>query len=237
LVGRRRKLRAGVATADWLVCARYNLPMTFRIGIISDTHGLLRPEAERRLVRVDHIIHGGDIGRLEIIDALRRIAPVTAIRGNVDIDDWALAYGETEVVRLAGKSIYALHDLKALQIDPIARGIDRRVRSFPCAENRHGRRRALPESRKRGPAALRAAHHTCDDRCNIGQRAAGNPRSRRGMNPSRGCVSLKRWQVSDRPVHDGRAAERPASRHIALGKPTLGRHPYGSWDLDLSPEV
>ena len=98
--------------------------MTFTIGIISDTHGLLRPEAERRLAGVDHIIHGGDIGRPEIIDALRRIAPVTAIRGNVDIDDWAVAYPETEVVRLAGKSIYVLHDLKTLQIDPIARGID-----------------------------------------------------------------------------------------------------------------
>jgi uncharacterized protein len=64
--------------------------MTFRIGIISDRHGLLRPEAERRLAGVDHIIHGGDIGRPEIIDALRRIAPVTAIRGNMDIDDWLL---------------------------------------------------------------------------------------------------------------------------------------------------
>jgi putative phosphoesterase len=102
----------------------YNRPMTFRIGIISDTHGLLRPEAERRLAGVDHIIHGGDIGRPEIIDALRRIAPVTAIRGNVDIDDWAVAYPETEVVRLAGKAIYVLNDLKTLRIDPIARGID-----------------------------------------------------------------------------------------------------------------
>jgi uncharacterized protein len=102
----------------------HNRPMTFRIGIISDTHGLLRPEAERRLAGVDHIIHGGDIGRPEIIDALRRIAPVTAIRGNVDIDDWAVAYPETEVVRLARKSIYVLHDLKTLQIDPIARCID-----------------------------------------------------------------------------------------------------------------
>jgi uncharacterized protein len=98
--------------------------MTFRIGFISDTHGLLRPEAERCLTGVDHIIHGGDIGRPEIIDALRRIAPVTAIRGNVDIDDWAVAYPETEVVRLAGKAIYVLHDLKTLQIDPIAGGID-----------------------------------------------------------------------------------------------------------------
>jgi uncharacterized protein len=138
--------------------------MTFRIGIISDTHGLLRPEAERRLAGVDHIIHGGDIGRPEIIDALRRIAPVTAIRGNMDIDDWAAAYPETEVVRLAGKTIYVLHDLKTLQIDPIAGHRRRRVRSFPCAEDRHGRRRALLESRKRGPAALRAAHHACDDR-------------------------------------------------------------------------
>src|SRR6201992_2388888 len=98
--------------------------MTFRIGIISDTHGLLRPEAERRLAGVDHIIHGGDIGRPEIMDALRRIAPVTAIRGNVDIGDWAVAYPETEVVRLAGRSIYVLHDLKTLQVDPVARGID-----------------------------------------------------------------------------------------------------------------
>jgi putative phosphoesterase len=98
--------------------------MTFTIGIISDTHGVLRPEAERRLAGVDHIIHGGDIGRPEIIDALRRIAPVTAIRGNVDIGNWAAAYPETEVVRLAGKSLYVLHDLKTLQINPIACGVD-----------------------------------------------------------------------------------------------------------------
>src|ERR1700691_3534472 len=98
--------------------------MPFTIGIISDTRAAPRPEAERRLAGVDHIIHGGDIGRPEIIDALRRIAPVTAIRGNVDIDDWAVAYPETEVVRLAGKSVYILHDLKTLQIDPIARSID-----------------------------------------------------------------------------------------------------------------
>jgi uncharacterized protein len=98
--------------------------MIFRIGVISDTHGLLRPEAERRLASVDHIIHGGDIGRPEVIDALRRIAPVTAIRGNVDIGEWAVVYPETQVVRLAAKSIYVLDDLKTLRIDPIARGID-----------------------------------------------------------------------------------------------------------------
>jgi uncharacterized protein len=92
--------------------------MTSRIGIISDTHGLLRPEAERRLTGVDHIIHAGDIGRPEIIDALRRIAPVTAIRGNVDGGQWSSEYPDTKLVRLAGKSIYVLHDLKTLQLDP-----------------------------------------------------------------------------------------------------------------------
>jgi uncharacterized protein len=97
--------------------------MMFRIGIISDTHGLLRPEAERRLAGVDHIVHAGDIGRPEIVDALREIAPVTAIRGNVDSGEWAREYADTELVRLAGKSIYVLHDLKTLHIDARA-GVD-----------------------------------------------------------------------------------------------------------------
>jgi putative phosphoesterase len=97
--------------------------MTFRIGIISDTHGLLRPEAERGLTGVDHIIHAGDIGRPEIVDALRRIAPVTAIRGNVDSGEWARGYPDTKLVRLAGKAIYVLHDLKTLQVD-LGAGID-----------------------------------------------------------------------------------------------------------------
>jgi uncharacterized protein len=75
--------------------------MAFRIGIISDTHGLLRPEAVRRLSGVDHIIHGGDIGRAGLIEELRRVAPVAAIRGNVDRGDWAEAYPETETIRLS----------------------------------------------------------------------------------------------------------------------------------------
>jgi len=95
-----------------------------RIGIISDTHGLLRPEAERLLAGVDHIIHGGDIGNSAIIPALRRIAPVTAIRGNVDKGDWAAEFADTEQAKLAGLSIYILHDLNTLQIDPAAEGID-----------------------------------------------------------------------------------------------------------------
>jgi putative phosphoesterase len=97
---------------------------TLRIGIISDTHGLLRPEAEKRLSGVDHIIHGGDIGRLDVLVALRRIAPVTAIRGNVDTGDWARDCAEAELVRLGGRRIYVVHDLKALRIDPVAEGID-----------------------------------------------------------------------------------------------------------------
>ena len=98
--------------------------MAFRIGIISDTHGLLRPEAERALAGVDHIVHAGDIGEPNIIAVLRRIAPVTAIRGNVDTGAWSTKYPETEVVRLADKTIHVLHDLKSLDIDPVARGID-----------------------------------------------------------------------------------------------------------------
>jgi putative phosphoesterase len=98
--------------------------MTFTIGIISDTHGLLRPEALGALAHVDHIIHGGDIGDPEIIRALRRIAPVTAIRGNVDTGEWATEFAETEFVRLAGRLFYVLHDLNTLQIDTVADGID-----------------------------------------------------------------------------------------------------------------
>ena len=97
--------------------------MTFRIGIISDSHGLLRPEAEGFLTGADHIVHAGDIGRPEIVDALRGIAPVTAVRGNVDTGDWAKEYAETELVKLAGKAIHVLHDLKTLSVDACA-GID-----------------------------------------------------------------------------------------------------------------
>ncbi|MFT4118361.1 metallophosphoesterase family protein [Bradyrhizobium sp.] len=98
--------------------------MAFTIGIVSDTHGLLRPEALAALAHADHIIHGGDIGNSEIISALRTIAPVTAIRGNVDTGKWAADFPETTSVRLAGRLFYILHDLNALQIDPAAEGID-----------------------------------------------------------------------------------------------------------------
>jgi uncharacterized protein len=95
-----------------------------RIGIISDTHGLLRPEAAQRLAGVAHIIHAGDIGRADVLVGLRRIAPFTAIRGNVDTGDWAKEYPDTQVVRLGERSFYVLHDLQELQIDPAGCGID-----------------------------------------------------------------------------------------------------------------
>jgi uncharacterized protein len=95
-----------------------------RIGVISDTHGLLRPEAEQCLAGVEHIIHAGDIGRPEVIAALRQIAPVIAIRGNVDTADWAARYPATRTVKLCGRAIHILHDIHELKLDPVASGID-----------------------------------------------------------------------------------------------------------------
>jgi hypothetical protein len=93
-----------------------------RVGIISDTHGLLRPEAVKALRGSEHIIHAGDIGAPEIIPELRKIAPVTAIRGNVDTQVWARSFAETEVVALGGLDIYILHDANALDLNPKAAG-------------------------------------------------------------------------------------------------------------------
>ena len=95
-----------------------------KIGIISDTHGLLRPEAVERLAGVRHIIHAGDIGRPDVISDLRKIAPVTAVRGNVDRDEWAAGYPQTELVKLGGRVFYVLHNLAELDLDPAAAGVD-----------------------------------------------------------------------------------------------------------------
>lgn len=95
-----------------------------RIGVISDTHGLLRPEAVARLAGVARIVHAGDIGRPGIVEALDRIAPTTAIRGNVDRGGWALAYPEEATLRIAGRTIHMLHDLHALRPDPEGAGYD-----------------------------------------------------------------------------------------------------------------
>jgi putative phosphoesterase len=93
-----------------------------RVGIISDTHGLLRPEAVELLRGSEHIIHAGDIGAPEIIPELEKIAPVTAIRGNVDTQEWARHFAETEVVELAGLYLYVIHDANALDLNPKAAG-------------------------------------------------------------------------------------------------------------------
>jgi putative phosphoesterase len=92
------------------------------VGVISDTHGLLRPEAVEFLRGSEHIIHAGDIGSPEIIPALEKIAPVTAIRGNVDVQPWARRFAEIEVVELAGLHIYVIHDANALDLNPRAAG-------------------------------------------------------------------------------------------------------------------
>ena len=92
------------------------------IGVISDTHGLLRPEALEALRRSEHIIHAGDVGVPEILEKLSAIAPVTAVRGNVDKGAWALGLPETQVLELGGVSIYVLHDLAQLDLEPKTAG-------------------------------------------------------------------------------------------------------------------
>jgi uncharacterized protein len=92
------------------------------IGVISDTHGLLRPEAVASLQGVEHILHAGDVGDPAILDALRWIAPVTAIRGNIDVHGPCGYLPETEVVSLHGHTFYLLHDRQALDLDPAAAG-------------------------------------------------------------------------------------------------------------------
>ena len=94
-----------------------------RIGLISDTHGLLRPEAVDVLRRSDFIVHAGDIGE-GILEPLSTIAPVTAVRGNNDRAPWAAHIAETELLRFGEVTLHVLHDLAELAIDPRAAGID-----------------------------------------------------------------------------------------------------------------
>jgi len=94
-----------------------------RIGLISDTHGLLRPEALAFLQGCDHIVHGGDIGGAAILDTLRGIAPLTVVRGNNDRGAWAEALAETEWLQLGGLWLLAIHDLAQLGIDAPAAGV------------------------------------------------------------------------------------------------------------------
>ena len=94
-----------------------------QIGVISDTHGLLRPEAVAALQGVDHILHAGDVGDAAILGALRKLAPVTAIRGNIDRTGACAQLPATEMVELGSVVFYLLHDGKALDLDPVSAGI------------------------------------------------------------------------------------------------------------------
>jgi uncharacterized protein len=92
------------------------------LGVISDTHGLMRLEAIRALDGVDMIIHAGDIGTPDVLEALHAIAPMVAVRGNNDKGEWARGLPETEVVEVGNVVLYVLHDVKALDLDPVAAG-------------------------------------------------------------------------------------------------------------------
>jgi uncharacterized protein len=92
------------------------------IGLISDTHGLLRPQALRALEGSDMIVHGGDVGDPEILEALKTLAPVFAVRGNVDRDPWAQSLPETEVIEADSITLYVLHDVHALDLNPATAG-------------------------------------------------------------------------------------------------------------------
>jgi uncharacterized protein len=93
------------------------------IGVISDTHGLLRPEALVALAEAEHILHAGDVGQPEILDELRKIAPVTAIRGNVDVSGPCVELPATDVVELAGRLFYLVHSIRDLDINPAVAGV------------------------------------------------------------------------------------------------------------------
>ena len=92
------------------------------VGLISDTHGLLRPGALELLRGSDAIVHAGDIGDPGIVGELARVAPVTAIRGNIDTAAWAHAFPETAVLKIGGATLYVLHDIAGLGLDPAAEG-------------------------------------------------------------------------------------------------------------------
>ncbi len=93
------------------------------IGVISDTHGLLRPETIKYLKDVDLIIHAGDVGSEKVLNDLKQIAPVYAVRGNCDQEEWAKKLPRTEIVEVASNLIYLIHDIQQINIDPKTAGL------------------------------------------------------------------------------------------------------------------
>ena len=113
----------------------------YRVGLISDTHGLLRAEAKTFLEGCDYIVHGGDIGHPSILDELAKLAPVTAVRGNNDKGAWAEPLRETELLQVGDVFVYAIHDLARLDIEPDAVGVRVVVSGHshkPLVEERNG---------------------------------------------------------------------------------------------------
>ncbi len=98
--------------------------MSFTIGVISDTHGLLRPEALSILKTCDAIVHAGDIGAEEVLSALKAMAPIYAVRGNVDWQPWAMNIPVYEFVELSGRVFYITHILENMDLDPKAAGVN-----------------------------------------------------------------------------------------------------------------
>jgi putative phosphoesterase len=111
--------------------AAFSAPSTvagdFRIGLISDTHGLVRPEALAMLAGCQHIVHAGDIGLISgqpsVLDELNRIAPTTAVRGNNDQGGWAKHIPETQIVEIGGVLVFVIHDLRDIDFDPATAGV------------------------------------------------------------------------------------------------------------------
>jgi putative phosphoesterase len=93
---------------------------TLRVGLLSDTHGLLRPEARSFLIGCDYIIHGGDVGSAPVLEDLATLAPVIAVRGNNDTEEWAEGLPQSELVRIGDLFVYVIHDLGELDIEPRA---------------------------------------------------------------------------------------------------------------------
>lgn len=111
------------------------------VGVISDTHGLLRPEAVKALAGVERILHAGDIGSPDILDALGKIAPVTAVRGNIDRGRWAQFLPSAETLELGGATVHVLHDVAQLDLSPRAARVQAVVYGHshqPLSELRNG---------------------------------------------------------------------------------------------------
>ena len=143
------------------------------VGVISDTHGLLRPEALEALAGSELIIHAGDIGGAEVIESLGRVAPVVAVRGNNDRGAWAEAFAEYEVVEVGGTFVYVLHDLNGLDLSPSAAGFRVVVSGHshrPAAEERRGVLYLNPGSA--GPRRFRLPVTLARLRLNAGRPAA-----------------------------------------------------------------